>query len=44
MNKYDTVYLYRGGREDEAMFVYSVTMVLDAVVNSNIPIANGEHQ
>lgn len=38
--RYDIICLYRGGREDEAMFVYSDPMVLDTIVASKIPIAS----
>lgn len=37
---YDIICLYRGGREDEAMFVYSDPMVLDEIVRSQTPIAS----
>ena len=37
---YDIICLYRGGREDEAMFVYSDPMVLDEIVRSPTPIAS----
>lgn len=37
--EHDIIVLYRGGREDEFMFVFSDPMVLDAVVQSNVPVA-----
>lgn len=40
MNQHDLICLYRGGREDEYMFVYSDTVVLDEIVKSPIPIVS----
>jgi hypothetical protein len=37
--EHDIIVLYRGGREDEFMFVFSDPMILDAVVQSHIPVA-----
>jgi hypothetical protein len=36
--EYDILVLYRGGREDEFMFVFSDPIVLDAVVQSRVPV------
>ncbi len=38
--KYDIITLYRGGREDESMFVFSDPVVLDEIVKSPVPIAS----
>ena len=35
---YDVICLYRGGREDDAMFVFSDEAVLDEIVNARTPI------
>jgi hypothetical protein len=35
---HDILVLYRGGREDEFMFVFSDPAVLDAVVRSHVPV------
>jgi len=37
-NKFDLVCLYRGGREDESMLVFSHEKVLDKIVMSPIPV------
>ncbi len=36
--EHDIICLYRGGREDESMFVFSDPCVLDAIVQSYIPV------
>lgn len=38
--RYDIIALYRGGREDEPMFVFSDPIVLDEIVASPVPIAS----
>ncbi len=35
---FDLIALYRGGREDEFMFVFSDPIVLDAIVSSPVPV------
>ena len=37
-HEHDLIALYRGGREDEFMFIFSDPSVLDAVVQSPIPV------
>ena len=37
-NKYDIIVLYRGGREDEAMSLFSSEEIIDAIVKSKIPV------
>jgi exodeoxyribonuclease VII large subunit len=36
--KYDIVVLYRGGREDEAMNMFSSEEIIEAIVKSDIPV------
>lgn len=36
--KYDIVVLYRGGREDEAMNMFSSEKIIEAISKSNIPV------
>ena len=38
-NKYDVIVLYRGGREDGGMFVFSDPLVLDVIHSSYTPVA-----
>ena len=39
-NRYDIICLYRGGREDEFMFVFSDPVVIDQVVKSQVPVVS----
>jgi exonuclease VII large subunit len=36
--EHDIIALYRGGREDESMFVFSDPVVLNAVVQPSVPV------
>lgn len=37
-NDYDLIVLYRGGREDEAMSMFSSEEIINAITKSNIPV------
>jgi len=37
-NNYDVIVFFRGGREDESMSIFSHETIIEAIVNSNVPV------